>query len=114
MSSPKIQFPICHPREIEQTALHLVTTLLSRKDSLEDIITHIHTTAMTRGVYTRSLALVVKMMVENLLWSNSDMHATLQDEIVDLAVATWVDYWNVCIAAISYRCYFCDVTLIFP
>jgi len=56
---------------------------------------HIHTTAMTRGEYTRSLALVVKMMIEDLLWRNSDMYATLQDEIVDLAVATWVDYWNV-------------------
>ncbi|KIM35827.1 hypothetical protein M413DRAFT_32183 [Hebeloma cylindrosporum] len=91
----KIQFPICHPRDIEQTALHLVATLLSRKDSLEDVIMHIHTTAMTRADYTRSLALVVKMMIDDLLWRNSDMDATLQDEIVDLAVATWIDYWNI-------------------
>jgi hypothetical protein len=97
MSPQKIQFPICHPRDIEQTALHLVATLLSRncKDSFEDVITHIHTTAMTREEYTRSLALVVKMMIDNLLWRNSDMYVTLQDEIVDLAVATWIDYWNV-------------------
>jgi len=97
MSAQKIQFPICHPRDIEQTALHLVATLLSRncKDGLDDVIMHIHTTAMTREDYTRSLALVVKMMIDNLLWRNSDMYITLQDEIVDLAVATWIDYWNV-------------------
>lgn len=97
MSPQKIQFAICHPRDIEQTALHLVATLLTRncKDSFEDVIMHIHTTAMTREEYTRSLALVVKMMIDNLLWRNSDMYVTLQDEIVDLAVATWIDYWNV-------------------
>ncbi|KDR76590.1 hypothetical protein GALMADRAFT_210529 [Galerina marginata CBS 339.88] len=93
MPPPIVQLPICHPHDIEGVALNLTNKLLSCKDILNDVVLHIHTTAVTQRRYTRSLALIVKLMVDDLFWRNSDLYVTVQDEIVDLAVATFTDYW---------------------
>ncbi|KAF8952908.1 hypothetical protein BDZ97DRAFT_1767921 [Flammula alnicola] len=94
MASLRMRFPICSIRDIEQTAFMLVNTILSRKETLGAVVEYILATAVSQIEYTRSLAIVVKLMVDDLQWRNTDLHITFQDEITDLAQATYLEYWS--------------------
>ncbi|KAJ3505749.1 hypothetical protein NLJ89_g7255 [Agrocybe chaxingu] len=89
-----ITLPICHPREIEHTAALYVTGSDASLATLAAVIQQIHIAAITQPKYTRSLALVVKEMLEGFRWRNTHLYVTFPETILDLAQSTFLNYWN--------------------
>ncbi|CAA7257427.1 unnamed protein product [Cyclocybe aegerita] len=89
-----ITLPICHPREIEHTAALYVNGSDTSIATSSAVIQQIHIAAITQPKYTRSLALVVNKMLQDLHWRNVHLHVTFQETILDLAQSTFLNYWN--------------------
>lgn len=94
-ATPSMTYQMCHQQEIVDIAEDLANKLVARNDILEDVLDQLLTTAVTRREYTRSLAYVVKIMAHDFTKRKSRLDATFQDQVNDIATATFIEYWQV-------------------
>lgn len=87
--------PTCHPRVIENTAVALADMIFHKKEPIKTVLVRINASAVRRIKHTRSLSLVVQKLLRELGWRNTELYDYVKEEVLNLAVMTFIDYWEV-------------------
>lgn len=107
---PRVYF-ICHPRHIKSKALELVASLLCQNasapptpaETAETVAHAIYTCGLAKPESSRTVALVARGTMVELLWRDIELYQELQEELVDLIVSTFVKAWTVSGAPAALR-----------
>ncbi|KAF9556774.1 hypothetical protein CPC08DRAFT_752317 [Agrocybe pediades] len=89
------QHQLCDVQDIKRTALHLAEKVTLRPDIVEDVAAQIHITAITQLECTRSLVLLIQIILDELsFYRDRALSEAFSKEIVDLATSTYVYFWT--------------------
>lgn len=91
----RVEHPTCHPRLIENAAVALADRIFHKKESTIELLTCINTSAVCRTDHTRTISLVVQKLLRELRWRNTELHHYVKQDVLNLAVTTFIDYWKV-------------------
>lgn len=99
----RVDHPTCHPRLIENTAVALADMIFHKKEPTRRLLLRLNASAVRRTSHTRTLSLVVQKLLRELHWRNTELYHDVKEEVLHMAVTTFIDYWKVSVDFLRLR-----------
>lgn len=90
-----VDYTTCDPQFIESTAVSLANIIILQKEPVGKVLAHITGAGVCNIDSTRTISLILQHMIHILRRTNTQLYLHVKDEIVDRAVSTYINYWEV-------------------
>ncbi|KAF9486122.1 hypothetical protein BDN70DRAFT_236153 [Pholiota conissans] len=87
------RFGICNPTDIAATAATHTRAILRNRSAMQGVIESLHTLAVSHITYSRSLALVVRQVLYNLIAIDRDIAEAFRETFIDEVTYTFFEFW---------------------